>query len=235
MTEAEWSACADPMPMLSFLNGKASDRKLRLFAVACVQRVLHLLPEEPYRRILQLAERYADGNAALKELAPFVDISPLDFTTYVPLDASRAFKAAAYAALGTVNPQFHRGGSAISKNAAIAIAWDAVGVAKRAAEAEAWATAWNTAEAAELGNQSDILRDLCKPFRPVSRDRALLRPDVIAVARQMYDDQAFQRMPELANVLEMAGCNNPDLLNHCRQPGIHVRGCWVVDRILDKE
>jgi hypothetical protein len=221
--------------MLAFLNGKASDRKLRLFAVACVQRVLPLLPEEPYRRIVQLAERYADGTAALKELAPFVEISPLDFTTYVPLDASRAFKAAAYAVLGTVNPQFQRGGWALSKNAAIAIAWDAVGVAKRAADAEAWATAWNAAEAAELGNQSDILRDLCNPFRPASRNQTLLHPDVIAVARQMYDDQAFQRMAELANVLEKAGSNNPDLLNHCRQPGIHVRGCWLVDYILGKE
>ena len=27
----------------------------------------------------------------------------------------------------------------------------------------------------------------------------------------------------------------PAILNHCRQPGEHVRGCWVVDLVLGKE
>jgi hypothetical protein len=50
MNEAEWQACADPQPMLEFLRGKASDRKLRLFACACVREVWHLLPEEASRQ-----------------------------------------------------------------------------------------------------------------------------------------------------------------------------------------
>ena len=31
-----------------------------------------------------------------------------------------------------------------------------------------------------------------------------------------------------------AGCDNQDILDHCRSPGPHVRGCWVVDLVLGK-
>ena len=36
-------------------------------------------------------------------------------------------------------------------------------------------------------------------------------------------------------LLEDAGCTNQDILAHCRKPGEHVRGCWVVDLLLGKE
>jgi hypothetical protein len=58
--------------------------------------------------------------------------------------------------------------------------------------------------------------------------------NVIAVAQSIYDDRAFDRLPILADALEDAGCDNADILNHCRQPGEHVRGCWVVDLVLGK-
>jgi hypothetical protein len=45
----------------------------------------------------------------------------------------------------------------------------------------------------------------------------------------------IKRMPELADALAEADCSNPDILSHCRGPGPHVRGCWVVDLVLGKE
>ena len=57
----------------------------------------------------------------------------------------------------------------------------------------------------------------------------------LTLAQAIYDDRVFQRMPELADVLAEAGSSNQDILSHCRGPGPHVRGCWVVDLVLGKE
>jgi hypothetical protein len=87
-------------------------------------------------------------------------------------------------------------------------------------------------------HQTAILRDIFgNPFRPVSITPAwLMRNDGTApkLAQAIYDERAFDRLPILADVLEEAGCTNADILNHCRQPSEHVRGCWVIDLILGK-
>lgn len=57
---------------------------------------------------------------------------------------------------------------------------------------------------------------------------------MVALAQSIYEERALDRLPALANALEEAGCSNADLLAHCRGPGPHARGCWVVDLLLDK-
>jgi len=51
----------------------------------------------------------------------------------------------------------------------------------------------------------------------------------------MYDERQFDGMPVLADALEEAGCTTAEILHLCRQPGEHVRGCWIVDLILGKQ
>ncbi len=68
MTETEWLACTDPRPMLAFLLGKASDRKLRLFAVACCRRIGDRLEGEGVRHAVEMAEQFADGLASRQQL-----------------------------------------------------------------------------------------------------------------------------------------------------------------------
>jgi hypothetical protein len=72
------------------------------------------------------------------------------------------------------------------------------------------------------------------PFRPVAFSREWLTSTVVTLAQQMYDSRDFSAMPILADALQDAGCDNADILGHCRGDGPHVRGCWVVDLVLGK-
>jgi len=95
--------------------------------------------------------------------------------------------------------------------------------------------AYESAEQVEKTWQCDMLREIFgNPFRSISIT-PWLTPDVLALARGIYEDGAFDRMPILADALQEAGCDNDDMLNHCRDAdATHVRGCWVVDLILGK-
>jgi hypothetical protein len=82
-----------------------------------------------------------------------------------------------------------------------------------------------------------LLRDIFGPlpFRDIAAHPSWLTTDVLALARGIYDDKAFDRMPILADALQDAGCDNPDILSHCRVEGWeHVRGCWVIDLLLGR-
>ncbi|MBM3982116.1 MAG: hypothetical protein FJ304_18005 [Planctomycetes bacterium] len=84
--------------------------------------------------------------------------------------------------------------------------------------------------------QAARLREVVgNPFRPVAFAPEWRTDTAIALARTMYEAREFGAMPILADALQDAGCDNDDILNHCRGDGPHVRGCWVVDLVLGKE
>jgi hypothetical protein len=85
------------------------------------------------------------------------------------------------------------------------------------------------------GLPMQLLRDIFgNPFRPITPNPSWLTSTVVSLANGIYVEKAFDRMPILADALQDAGCDNEDILNHCRQPGEHVRGCFVVDSLLGK-
>jgi carbon storage regulator CsrA len=74
-----------------------------------------------------------------------------------------------------------------------------------------------------------------KPFPPISLDPEWLTSTVVALARGMCESRDFSPLPILADALQDAGCDNDDILNHCRDAtATHSGGCWVVDLVLAK-
>lgn len=89
---------------------------------------------------------------------------------------------------------------------------------------------------------ADIHAECIRLAKQWCRDRwgALVNPawrtsPVVGLARAIDNERAFDRLAILADALEEAGCDQPVILSHCRQPGPHVSGCWVVELILGKQ
>jgi hypothetical protein len=198
------------MPMLLFIRGKASDRKLRLFAVGCCRRVMNLITRKAHRKAIVVCERFVDGLADDDECTAAFERLDQDDTTpgMAHLLEEDAFGAAYWSIQGCghlicFQPGVDNGGEL---------------------------------EALERGVQSHLLRCIFgNPFRPVSFSPAWRTGTALALARQMYDSREFGALPILADALQDAGCDNADILSHCSGLGPHVRGCWVVDLVLGKE
>ena len=92
-------------------------------------------------------------------------------------------------------------------------------------------------EHTEEATQIRLARDIFgNPFRPVAFSPAWRTDTAVSLARGMYESREFSAMPILADALQDAGCDNDDILNHCRDAKqVHVRGCWVTDLVLGKE
>lgn len=215
MTEQEWLQATDPKPMLGFLRGKVSDRKLRLFACGCCRSLWHLLADERSRKAIEVAERFADGQATLRERAKADEANAWVWTENE--DSPRQYRLAT--AVG-----------------------DCVSAGLRTRQAllyEIDQMSWFLSEDLPLPAQAILLRDVFGPslFRPITLDSSWLEWHdglLVSMAQRMYDSRDFRDMPVLADALEEAGCDNADILDHCRRPGEHMRGCWMIDLVLGK-
>jgi hypothetical protein len=91
-------------------------------------------------------------------------------------------------------------------------------------------------DSALMVEQSSYLRDIFgNPFRPVAFDPSWRTSAAVAIAKGMYESRDFAAMSLLADALQDADCADQQILDHCRGPGPHVKGCWVVDFVLGKE
>jgi hypothetical protein len=219
MNEEEWLASIEPTPMLDFLRGrKSSDRKLRLFAAACCRRIWGFLTDERSRKAVGLVEEYADGSIDRGRLVSARD-DAREVKRNLRGPSQTPFQRAANAAFDATRDT----GSSASNNAPYEAA--------RALHFEDH----NHCEEGELRQQASLLRCIFgNPFLPVSLNPTWYTLRVVSLAKGIYDDRDFELMPILGDALEAAGCDDADILTHCRSQTEHARGCWVVDAILGK-
>lgn len=237
MTEAEWLACDEPGPMLDWLENRPpwgapvdpkrtiiilrgqkspggerpppSARKMRLLLVGCSRLVWDQIPPGELRETVLTAERYADGHAA-------------------PEDLSRTRDR--YYSLGGEMGGPNDGHDSLVLRLAFAAAYPN----DRIVQPRFGTTWWGVQQLAGRYIPTLIREIFGNPFRRVAADTSWLTSTAVALASQMYESRDFGAMPILADALQDAGCDSDDILDHCRGPGQHVRGCWVVDLILGK-
>jgi hypothetical protein len=214
MTEIEWENGTDPTQMLQFVRGKASDRKLRLFAAAAFGRLAALLPDPRQRRGIEMREQLAEGAITLDECRGVVS----GVRHAIPPDEWSP---------GSPPPTIHSHYTALMlyrEFCSSSIAVHAVHAADGLGDG-----------VEERHEQARVMRCIFgNPFRSKSVDARWLSPAVVSLARTAYEERAFDRLPILAEALESTGCDDNELLVHCRSEGPHVRGCWVIDAVLGK-
>jgi len=126
-------------------------------------------------------------------------------------------------------------------------------LAARTAQVASWACSvagqracWNSFDVGPLDAhpeseeacQSALLRDLLGDGTRTPD----LHPDwlrwrdglVVELARTFYEERRFADLPILGDALQDAGCDHPEILEHCRPGRGHVRGCWLLDAILGR-
>src|SRR5262245_8409142 len=230
MSEADWDRCTDPRRMLEWLQGRGrlSERKARLFAVACCSRIWPLLTDQRSRSAVEVAERYADGIASGAEreaAAQGAWQARSCMKHFNALDAAWDSCGPAEATLDAAEAAAHE------------VAWAAATEDEQLEGTYLQNPAGQAAYQAERTSQAAMLRDLFNPFRTASFDPAARRWNsgtAVALARQMYETRDFTLAPLLADMLEDAGTTDSQLLEHCRSRGPHVRGCFATDLSLGK-
>jgi hypothetical protein len=223
MTEAEWLACADPFRLMQTMPTHPSLRKWRLLSCAFCRLVWDLLDGNGCREDVELAERFADGQATREELTTARTPARRRLEAVSALSQKEAAHAVLYALLDEGSLDGY---------------WSGVIACGAASEVLSAVSYRPDALAAVLLLVIEVMGN---PFR-LARPAVSQTRDTLAVARAAYEARESTsgrldnaRLAVLADSLEEAGCTDADLLSHLRSPGPHVRGCWALDLMLGKQ
>ena len=225
MTEDDWLRIDLPHALFqataNHRDGSARERRRKrmLLACACCRRVWELFEDEKLKRAIELVERDADNHAFTQELATSHDeiLRVVNHLGWALHHSGRQYVAV------------HA-----TCNVDVPLVFSTVRLMVQ--HRDPYGVEQAKLLAAEKAAQSALIRDVFgNPFRPATFSPDWLTSTVVALAQHMYESRDFSAMPILADALQDAGCDNADVLDHCRKEGEHGRGCWVVDLVMDKQ
>jgi len=228
ITEQEWLSAKTLIGLDLWRVAKGQHRKWRLFAAACCRRGIVLVADGRLEPVADAAERFADAEINWDEVKR---VRKVLATMRREIDDQFGPKEALFDVIEALD-------CATRKKSVEALGADtkcqyAYNSQTRGLLNEG--TAWTKAGRAEEAQQIRLARDIFgNPFRLIAFSPTWRTEHTVGIAAKMYDDRDFAAMPILSDALEEAGCDNADILIHCREPGVHVRGCWVVDLVLGK-
>jgi hypothetical protein len=235
MTEDQWRAATQTLMMLNYLRGKASARKLRLFGTACCRRVWHLLADERSKTAVEMAERYADGEASERQRgaawrAARMALREVATRHYAPPLLRRVHHWTAQAAADAAAKNIHKLTGLLGNGLPQAVG-DFACIEESGTGPYSSITQYAHFDA-EFRGQVALVHDLFgNPFRPSSRRG--FPAHVSGLARSIY--AAFPKVSRdyaiLADALEELG--EAEAATHCRQD-LHAKGCYVLDWVLRK-
>jgi hypothetical protein len=221
MTEEEWLTPGDLRKHVDFLYARKRARKLRLFSIACCRQLEPWIDEPKLLEALLRAEQFADKELSEATIAKWRrKVNQLERERVKGRGETWTPQMAVYHYVSTVCLENQYSG--YSDN------WRALVYSGRVFGEDFVRRGPQLAHALLL----DVFGN---PFRSVAFAPEWRTDTVLALARTMYESRDFSAMPILADALQDAGCDNLDILAHCRDTALtHVRGCWVVDLVLGK-
>jgi hypothetical protein len=241
--EAPWGDGWPPHLLLgAAVFGRGKSRRLRLCAVAFCRQLLHLLPDERHRQVIQVVEDAADRRSEVRRLVEAREQTNEVLGSYAS-DLSHCGSAARWNALRAV-----RLATLEAADAAAAAAAEAIAYAAHPPETvlslprDGWvAASYDRALAKAQRVQADVIREIARdPFKRTPSVSPSLPRSILSVAQAAYDERlpSFEldplRLSVLADALEEAGGSDESILSHLRSAGSHVRGCWALDLVLGK-
>lgn len=230
MTKQEWQESTDVLPMLRFTASGTSRRKLGLLLHSAIHRHHQLVLDRRSLEAIKLADEHLENPVHPGRIDPILR------------DAETAIRESPHAP-GFAAEHFARFVNDYLLFVTRGTNGDVIGILEWFLRAAMFC--WVDSEAHRIESRRQESALLADHLRDIIRNPYTLGwvdPDwkrwndetIVRFATSIHQTGCYEEMPIFGDALEEAGCDDEQILDHCRADQEHVRGCWVIDLVLGR-